>query len=250
MKRLLGKIGRAIGINFAADNHIVPVMRFGRFHRLEGPGFFPVIPLIEETLPPVSTGVQVGTFQFEDVLSHDNIPFTIQLTVLFNFKPELAPHAVAAQLVQVGPYILQSIVRDYTDQGLRRITSTFRAEELSGPVARRVIEQDLTRHLKGQLRVLGLVPIEKGGLLVKNIVAPNKFSQSMVNVKGLGATMRELGLYRNVTLMELGTLATFLNALVDREGDLTFMPPLSMVNGESSPLNHGRTRQIPQINGN
>jgi hypothetical protein len=187
---------------------------------------------------------------FEDVLSQDNIPFTMQMTVLFKFEPRLAPQMVAAQLVRAPASLLKVIVKDYADEGLRRIASTFRAEEMSGAVARRVIEQDLTRYLKAQLRILGLVPIDPGGLLIKEVVAPDKFSRSMVNVNGLGATMRELGRYRDITLMELGTLAAFLNALVDREGDLTFMPPLSMVNGENSPLNHARGRQqIPRLNG-
>ena len=243
MKRLLGKIGRFFGIYFAPDNHLVPVLRLGRFHRLETPGFFPVIPLIEEALPPVNFGVQVGDFMFEDVLSQDNIPFTIRMTVLFKFDAREALPDVAAQLVQVEPYVLQNIVRDYANQGLRRIASTFRAEELSGAFARQEIEKNLTRYLKGQRKILGLFPVDDG-LLVKEITAPNKFNQSMVNVKGLGATMRELGRYRDITLMELGTRAAFLNALGDREGDLTFMPPLTVVTGDDQSLNHpnGRTR--------
>jgi hypothetical protein len=250
MKRLLGKLGRTIGIHFAPDNHLVPILRLGRFHRLEGPGFFPIIPLIEEALPPVSFGVQVGNFIFEEVLSQDNIPFTVQMTVLFKFDPREAIPQIAAQLVRVEPYVLQSIVRDYVNQGLRRIASTFRAEEMSSAGARHAIEQNLARYIKGQLKILGLLPIDDG-LLVKEMMAPNKFNQSMVNVKGLGATMRELGRYRDVTLMELGTRAAFLNALGDREGDLTFMPPLAMVSGDDQSFNqpNGKTR-VPRFNGN
>jgi hypothetical protein len=159
------------------------------------------------------------------------------MTILYKFDPGDTQPEIAAQLVRAPVDLLHLIVKDYASQGLRRLASTFKSDEIPHAFARAVIERDLSRFLIGQLAVLGISPLKEGGLLVKEIVPPEKFKQSMVNVRGLEATMRELVAYRSPALMEWGTLATFLTNLVDRQGEILFMPPLSLhqSTGQTSP---------------
>ncbi|UCG12375.1 MAG: hypothetical protein JSU72_18065, partial [Deltaproteobacteria bacterium] len=111
MKGLFRVLGLAIGIRFAPDNHVVPVLRLERYHRVEGPGFFRVDPLRERTLPPVKTSIHIGNFAFEEVLSRDNIPFRVTMTVLFTFDPGCVPKSTAAVLVRGGGSLFQMIVK-------------------------------------------------------------------------------------------------------------------------------------------
>jgi regulator of protease activity HflC (stomatin/prohibitin superfamily) len=102
MKKLLWAIANLFGLYFAPDNYVIPVLRFGRYRRVGGPGFVWTWPVIEQTLPPLKTSLYVGNFVFEEVLSQDNIPFKVHVTVLFIFDPDSAVKNAAAQLVRAG----------------------------------------------------------------------------------------------------------------------------------------------------
>ena len=106
MERIISTLGRPFGLRFAPDNHVVPVLRWGQYHRVEGPGFFWIVSPFERTLPPVKTSLHVGNFVFEEVLSGENIPLRIHLTVLFTFNPASAPKSPAAVLVRGGDQLL------------------------------------------------------------------------------------------------------------------------------------------------
>lgn len=229
MERLISMLGRPFGLRFAPDNHVLPVLRLGQYHRVGGPGFFRIVPLLERTMPPVKTSLHVGDFVFEDVLSRENIPLRVRLTVLFTFNPAAAPKSAAAVLVRGGDQLLQIIIRDYASQGLRHLVSRFKAEELSGGIARSIIERDLTHFLSAEMRTLGIAPLRQGGLLLKEMIGPEKFTLAMLNVKRYEATLQLLAHYRELSLVEHAILAEFLIGLADREGDLALMSPLEIM---------------------
>jgi hypothetical protein len=81
-------------------------------------------------------------------------------------------------------------------------------------------------YLRAELRVLGLVPLRNGGVLTKETIAPDKFKLTMLNVKRHEATLRMLGRYREMSLIEQAIRAEFLTGLEDREGNLTLLSPL------------------------
>lgn len=248
MRRIFISLAQGVGLRFAPDNHVVPVLRLEQFKRLEGPGFFGIIPLVERTLPPISTGIRVGSFTFSEILSRDNIPFTVQLTVLFTFDPRRSPAKVAAQLVRAPERVLLDIVRDYTSQALRRLASNVKAEDLGGQAEISGIERDLTRFLTAQLHILGLEPLKDGGVLIKETVAPDKFKRAMLDVRRHEATLRILAGYPELNLIDRTILAEFLSGLEDRAGNLTLLSslyPLIPAPGETapeSPKQNGRYR--------
>jgi hypothetical protein len=223
MKRLIQGIGKLVGIHHTPDNHVTPIFRWGRYHRVRGPGFFGVIPLIERTLPSVKTSIHVGNFYFTEILSQDNIPFTIQMTVLFTFNPDKALKTAAAQLVQGGDNLLRIIVQDYTNQGVRRLAAKYQAEKLGNAEALSTIERNLTGYLTTTMRVLGLAPLKRDGVLLKEIVAPEKFRHTMLDVRHDEALLEVLRSYPVPELVQLLNQMIFASSLKDRSGQLALL---------------------------
>ena len=223
MRRFISFLGRLVGVHFSPDNHVTPVLRLGRYHRVRGPGFFWIIPLLERTLPPVKTSLYVGNFFFEEVLSRDNIPFSIQMTVLFTFNPASANKNAAAVLVRGGERLLHIIVRDYTNQGLRRLTTRFMAEGLNYDTTMSGIEQDLARFLRATLVDLGLAPLKTGGVLIKETVAPDKFKRAMFDVRHDEAILEVLRAYPLPALLQGLNQVLLANSLKDLTGDVTLI---------------------------
>lgn len=222
----MNRFNKVTGLHFAPDNHVVPILRLGQFHRVEKAGYFWINPFIEKTLPPISTGLQVGSYTFDEVLSQDNIPFSISLTVLFQFDPQLPTLATLAQLVRLSSRTLQNIVRDYASQGLRRLVAAFPAHDLAGRNVMITMERDLTRHLHAQLYALGLIPLKQGGVLIKEVVAPVKFRHTMLAVQQHQATLQLLKVYEGDALVEQAIRAQFLMGLEGHKGDLNLWASL------------------------
>ncbi len=228
MKRLINIFKSLFFFHFAPDNHVSPVLRLGRYHRVDGPGFFWTIPLLEQALSPVKTGLHVGNFSFTETLSQDNIPFTVRMTVLFSFKPQSALKTAAAQLVLEGDDLLQLIVKEYTSQGLRRLTAKFKAEKLSSGEARFSIEQNLARFLLAELRALGLAPLANGGILIKEVVGHDKFRRAMLDAKRLDANLQVVTSYHAVgNLIQQAIQAGFVTSLEELDGNLTLLSTLA-----------------------
>lgn len=222
----MNRISKAAGVHFAPDNHIVPIIRLGKFHRVETPGYFWIRPFIEKTLPPISIGLQIGKFTFSEVLSQDNIPFSISMTVLFQFNPQLPSFSTLAQIVRLPSKTFQTIVRDYANQGLRRLTSEHNAIDLAGHKSMFALERDLTRHLRLQLRPLGLSPIKNGGVLIKEVIAPERFSRTMLAVQQHQTTLKLLSAYQGDSLVEQALHAQFLMGIEGHKGDLNLWSSL------------------------
>ena len=215
-------------VHFAPDNHVRPVRRLGRYHRVAGSGYFLTFPLVERVLPPVKTSIYVGDFFFGEILSQDNVPFTLKATILFTFNPKLALKEAAAQLVQGGDQLLQLIVQEYANQGLRRLTSRFKAEKLSAGEARFLIEWNLSRFLTTEMRALGLAPLKNGGILVKEITAHEKFRRAMLDARRLEANLQVVTSYHAVgDLIRQAIQAGFVAGLDEMDGNLTLLSTLS-----------------------
>jgi hypothetical protein len=244
MHWLIQQLGKLIGLYFVPDNHVLPVFWLGRYHRVGGPGFVWIWPILERTLPPVKTGLHVGNFYFGEILSKDNIPFNMQLTVLFTFKPAEALPQAAAQLVKAGPDLLEIIVKDYANQGLRRLAARYEAEALGGSEAMATIEHRLTEVLTRQLKGLGLAPLPRDGILIKETIAPEKFKRGMLNARRLEAMLQTLTRYpMGSSLIQQAIQAGFVTGLEDLDGDLMFVPPMEGVYPAYSAAELGRTNQ-------
>ena len=232
MKRWLLLIGWLFGLRFAEDNHVIPILRMDQYERVDGPGFFWINPFVEETLSPVKTSLYVGDFIFNEVLSKDGIPFRIHMTVLFTFKPRMAMKDAAAVLVRANPSLLNTIVRDYTNQGLRRLAAKYKAKDLWSEVMTD-IERTLTRLLTAEMYALGISPLRTGGVLVKEMYVPEKFQQAILDTQKLRAVLQTLAPFPVPGLIDQAIRAVFTTNLEGQ--DLTLLMSALSSNGANEP---------------
>lgn len=223
IKEVLAFLGSLVGIYFTPDNRVTPIFRLGRYHRVKGPGFCWIVPILDRALPPVKTSIYVGNFHFYEVITQDNIPFSVELTVLFTFKPDLALKSAAAQLVQANSNLLEVIVREYANQGLRRLVARHEAQTLATTQVLTGIEHSLTGYLTSMMRNLGLAPLKEGGILIKEVCAPEKFKHTMLDVKHDEAILEVLRSYPVPELVQLLNQVIFANSLKDRSGQTALM---------------------------
>ncbi|MCB0208474.1 MAG: SPFH domain-containing protein [Anaerolineae bacterium] len=223
MMRVLLWFLRLFGFIFTPDNHITPVMRWGQYKRTIAPGLRWIMPVVERALAPVKTSIYVGNFYFEEVLSHDNIPYKVQMTVLFTFDPNKAVKPAAAQLVKAGETVLQTIVRDYTNQGLRRLAAQYGAECLSGHVTMTLMEKNLAAYLTSTLRPLGLAPLKRDGILIKELIAPPEFKHTIFDVKHDESILEVLRSYPVPELVRLLNEVIVANGLKKGADQVAFM---------------------------
>ncbi|MCB0193831.1 MAG: SPFH domain-containing protein [Anaerolineae bacterium] len=234
------------GFIFTPDNHVTPVMRWGQYKRTIAPGLRWTIPLVERTLDPVKTSIYVGNIYLEEVLSRDNIPFTLKMTVLFTFIPDKAVKPAAAQLVKAGEPVLQTIVRDYTNQGLRRLAAKYGAECLSDNVTMTIMEKDLSAYLTSTMRPLGLAPLKRDGILIKELIAPPEFKHTIFDVKHDESILEVLRSYPVPELVRLLNEVIVANGLKQGANQMAFMVGGNdaihalpwMANHPSQPDNH------------
>jgi len=246
MKHVLSFLGKSIGIHFAPDNHVVPVLRLEQYHRVEGPGFFWIKPLLERTLSPIKTSLYVGNYSFAEVLSQDNIPFDIQVSILFTFNPRSTTKTTAAMLVRSDEATLKLIVKEYANQHLRRLISRFRAEQLNRDTTLSGVEYDLAKWLKTELAALGIAPLPSGGVLIKETSPPEQFKRTMLDVNHDRALLKLLSSQHVPDLAQQLYQVIFANSLKERSGDLVVMSSPEQL----KQFPQAKQKSLYQVNGN
>lgn len=131
-----------IGLLFFMAFHITfeweraVVMRFGKFHRIAGPGIYAIIPFVEFTASTIDQRVRTLTFEAEETLSADLVPINVD-TVLFwvvwdverackqvyNYEAVISLAAQTAMRDVIGQISLSEIAmrRQFLDEELKRI---------------------------------------------------------------------------------------------------------------------------------
>lgn len=244
-------IGHAVGVRFAPDNYVTPILRFGRFQRLEGPGFFRITPGVEEDLPHISIGIRTGRFKFAEVMTHDNITFHVHVCIRFIHDPRRAAAAIQSRIVRIPEAGLMAVVQDRTEQILRRRVSAFNADELCGHIAQNRIEQSIHRFLTSELEPLGITVPENGVILGK-MKAPALFKQTMLQARRHQQIIEVLAACENADVAEQAIRAEFLNGLESHHGNLTLMSPIQgMMNlaAGALPAANGTSDRHPSPNG-
>ncbi|GIK55717.1 MAG: SPFH domain-containing protein [Chloroflexi bacterium] len=224
IKKMVQIPAKWFGARFAPDNHVAPVLRMEQYHRLAGPGYFRINPLHETTLPAISLAVRLGEFKFEEVMSRDGIPFSITITVMFNFNPANAIPAAQPQVVRAAPEMLVSVVRNHTEHGLRRQVARIDAETLYSGDTLAHVERDLVRLLRTRLAMIGITPLDNG-VFIKETLAPSRFRESLLIAKQYQDTLRALN-GQEGQLIEQAIRAGLIAGLEKNHGQVTLFSGL------------------------
>lgn len=224
IKKMVQIPAKWLGARFAPDNHVMPVLRLERYHRLAGPGYFRINPLHEATLPPISLAVRLGNFTFNEVMSRDGIPFSITITVMFNFNPANAIPAAQPQVARAAPEMLENVVRNHTEHGLRRQVARIEAEMLYSGDTLANVERDLVRLLRTRLAMIGISPLDNG-VFIKETLAPTRFRESLLIAKQYQDTLRALN-GQEGQLIEQAIRAGLVAGLEKNHGQVTLFSGL------------------------
>lgn len=224
VNKILLLLLRLIGFHFVPENCKAAVTRFGMYNRVRGPGLFWVAPFVERVESIIKVGMRFATFKVTQVLSRDGIPFDFELTVFYSFDPDSAiSHPIADQLVRQPDHVLENIVKDYADQSLRRTVAQYNAEDIyiGGPIAD--IEQGVIEGLKAQGKHLGLAPIADSGVMIKEIIPPEDFLDTILTAKGHEIILRVLTAYEAADV-DRALLAEWVRLFKDAPEVLSSLP--------------------------
>jgi regulator of protease activity HflC (stomatin/prohibitin superfamily) len=226
MHYLIKFLGWPFGLRFAPYNYVKPVLRWGQFHRW-GRGFFWIIPFVEQTRADIDTGMHKKPLNLSVVMSQDNIPFEFRLTVLFIFQPDRKTPGkeLATQLIYLSEetkleMALNSMIEDHLSDKLRDLVSAIKAEDVYRASNRIRIKRDLIHSLEVRLHDWGVTLIGEK-VLIREIIAPEKFQRTMLEAEQHEVILRALNAYKDQPeLIDKAVQAEFLDNLEDRKVDL------------------------------
>lgn len=115
------------------------------------------------------------------------------------------------------------IVRDYTNQGLRRLVVRYGSEALSNDVTMMLMEKNLAAYLTATLRPLGLAPLKHNGILLKELIAPAQFKHTMFDVKHDESILEVLRSYPVPELVRLLNEVILANSLKEKPDQMALM---------------------------
>jgi regulator of protease activity HflC (stomatin/prohibitin superfamily) len=214
-------LARLLAFHFVPENYKAAVTRFGMYHRARGPGFIWVAPFIERVENLVKIGMRFATFPVKQVLSSDGVLLDFELTVFYRFDPDSTSRPIAAQLARLPDHVLESIVREYAEKSLRQAVAQYSAEDIcasgtqaiaeaagrqavaqysaedihpEGPIG--AIEQGVIEGLKARVKHLGLDPMARGGVMIKEITPPKDFVETILTAKGHKIILKVLADYQ------------------------------------------------------
>ena len=222
MKKILTSLARLIGVHFVQENYVAPVFRLEMYNRVCGPGFFWVIPILENVGQPVKSGIHFTSLKVLGALSSDSIPIDIELQLLFRFDPERTKRRIAAQLVRVPERVLTEIAKDYAESFLRQVVAGFTAEGICSGKAVARIKRLLIRTLADKLAFLGYVIDLENGVLIKGITASPEFQRTMLDAKRYEVTLRVLNAYQAADV-DQALFAELVNGLAKGDGSVQFL---------------------------
>src|ERR1700722_15249909 len=109
----------------------VAVLRFGRYMKLQGPGLFMIIPVVDTLSPFVDQRVRISTVKAESALTRDTVPVNVDAIVFWlvwnaeksilevaNFEDAVGMSAQTALRESIGRHELAQMITDRDALGL------------------------------------------------------------------------------------------------------------------------------------
>ncbi len=142
------------------------ILRFGKFHRLAGPGVFFVIPVVENIATWVDQRVQATPFQAEETLTKDTVPVNVD-AVMFWIVWDAEKAALEVKDYQTAvSWAAQTTLRDV-------IGKTMLSEMLSN---RERIDEELRRIIDRKTEPWG---ISVQSVEIRDVMIPASLQEAM-----------------------------------------------------------------------
>lgn len=141
------------GYQLVEENHLLIVLRHGRYHRLVGPGYVWLNPLYEEARGPIFIGFQSARYHLT-VQSGDGLAVGLDVSALFSFDPRQAHDNYVAPIAlgsAQSSAVLASLIGWHLEPAMRAACAMSAAIELcrgaNGPEIAARVRRDLAQSL-------------------------------------------------------------------------------------------------------
>lgn len=142
------------------------VLRFGKYHKLAGPGIFFVIPVIDSIAAWVDQRIMITTFTAEQTLTKDTVPVDVDAVLFWVvWDPEKAVLEVADYYRAVS-WAAQTALRDL-------IGKTLLADMLVG---RLLLDEELRKLIDERTAPWG---ISVQSVEIRNVIIPSELQEAM-----------------------------------------------------------------------
>jgi hypothetical protein len=179
--RLLLKFGNWFGAGFVPDMTVQVIYSNGLYAGVRGPGRFRYNRFTETLGPQVPIGAQRRPFHFTDMLSQDNLPIAVRLSVLFSYDPRRAPQFARA-LARTTPEIRFGLVTAFTERSTRVAISRRSSIELPQAQSLEAAEEEISRALQTDMDPLGFAFPSNRPVMILQIQPPatltNRYEQN------------------------------------------------------------------------
>lgn len=162
---ILGSAYVASGIKMAAQWEKALVFRLGRYHRLAGPGIYPIIPMIDQ-VRHVDTRITAIDIPRQEAITMDNVPVSIDAVIFIKVaRPEQAIINVQDYQYAISQYA-QAALRDVI--GSKTLDDVLMDREGVGKLIEDLVERE-TEHWG----------LEVSGIRIQDIVLPEDLKKVM-----------------------------------------------------------------------
>jgi hypothetical protein len=177
--RLLLFLGRPMGLTFVPEHHVQVINRMGRYSGVKGPGLMYYNRFTETLGPLVYISPQVKEYSFEDILTRDVLPVTINATAVIAYEPQAAPE-VAPILTKLPREAFLAIAAPYARWALLAGANRYTADELTRHEVRAEVEALATEQARQELATLGLRLVDR--LRISRVQLPESLADRLATI--------------------------------------------------------------------
>lgn len=159
----------ALSVRILKEWNRKAVLRFGRYVGIIGPGFFAIIPIVDNTTQTIDTRVLSTSFRAEKTLTKDNVPVDVDAILFWQVKD------VEKTILNVQSYYDSVLLASQT--AMRDIIGK---SELSAMLAGRdIIGEDIKELIEERIKDWG---IEAISVEIRDVTIPTDLQNAMARV--------------------------------------------------------------------
>lgn len=155
-----------MGCQIAQQWERVVVLRFGKFHRVAGPGLFFTIPIIESKAMHIDTRLRVTTFGAEETLTSDLVPMNVNAVLFWHVWDAKAACNEVGDFAAAVEFSAQTALRD----------AIGRASAAEVAIRREQLDRELRRVLEEKVAPWGVTILS---VEVRDILLPKELQDIM-----------------------------------------------------------------------
>lgn len=198
--RLVRFFGYPFGLRWVPDNHLGVIFRMEMYHKLKGPGFFWITPLVESVKRRIRISPDFLSTPIRGLHTRDGVDLGLKVALAYAFDPRPLSRADAVVLTALPSSELRAIVTDSATWTLLNIMPQYYAEQICRGAAFETIRQRLISQLNELLRPLGMRP---AFVMILEVIVPESLQDTFTAVVNRAAYTHDLSLYHPFELSEV-----------------------------------------------